>query len=134
MVASPGRSARFSDLPGHRQRSPNSAALTVAGLLIYAAPTRAREARAPAPLRRALSPTFRAGEMVFFIPWRVVAEESGAAHLDLPGLAGGAAADSFSVIFRFGATMELGRSERPTMRPLWSYGVDGADSPDRKPR
>jgi hypothetical protein len=44
-------------------------------------------------LRRALSPTFRAGAMVFFIPWRVVAEESGAAHfgfggamlLDLPG-------------------------------------------------
>jgi len=43
--------------------------------------------------RRALSPTFPAGEMVFFIPWRVVAEESGAAHfgfggamlLDLPG-------------------------------------------------
>jgi len=31
-------------------------------------------------LRRALSPTFRAGAMVFFIPWRVVAEESGAAH------------------------------------------------------
>jgi hypothetical protein len=27
--------------------------------------------------------------------------------------------------------MELGRSARPTMRPLWSYGVDGADSPDR---
>jgi hypothetical protein len=26
-------------------------------------------------LRRALSPTFPAGEMVFFIPWRVVAEE-----------------------------------------------------------
>jgi hypothetical protein len=24
--------------------------------------------------RRALSPTFRAGELVFFIPWRVVAE------------------------------------------------------------
>ena len=38
------------------------------------------------------------------------------------------------VIFRFGATLELGRSERPTMRPLWSYRVDGADSPDRKPR
>jgi hypothetical protein len=31
-------------------------------------------------LRRALSPRFRAGAMVFFIPWRVVAEESGAAH------------------------------------------------------
>ena len=29
--------------------------------------------------RRALSPTFRAGELVFFIPWRVV--ELGAAHL-----------------------------------------------------
>jgi hypothetical protein len=42
------------------------------------------------------------------------------------------------VIFRFGATMELGRSERPTMRPLlrplWSYGVDAANTPDRKPR
>jgi len=43
-------------------------------------------------------------------------------------------ADSTLVIFRFGATLELGRSERPTKRPLWSYGVDGADSPDRKPR
>ena len=37
-------------------------------------------------LRRALSPTFPAGEMVvFFIPWRVVAEESGAAQFDLLG-------------------------------------------------
>ena len=36
-------------------------------------------------LRRALSPTFPAGEMVFFIPWRVGAEESGAAQLDLLG-------------------------------------------------
>jgi hypothetical protein len=35
---------------------------------------------------------------------------------------------------RFGATMELGRSERTTMRPLWSKGVDGAHTPDRKPR
>jgi hypothetical protein len=77
--------------------------------------------------------------MVFFIPWRVVAEDSGAAQLDLLGppgwcsgcwphdgdVAGGA--DSFLVIFRFGATLELGRSERTTMRPLlrprWSYGV-----------
>ena len=32
-----------------------------------------------------LSSTFPAGEMVFFIPWRVVAEDSGAAHLDLLG-------------------------------------------------
>jgi hypothetical protein len=45
-----------------------------------------------------------------------------------------AAPDSFFVISGSGPTMELGRSERPTMRPLWSYGVDGADSPDRKPR
>jgi hypothetical protein len=47
-------------------------------------------------LRRALSPTFPAGEMVFFIPWRVVAEESGAAHLGFgarPARAGAAAAD-----------------------------------------
>ena len=78
-------------------------------------------------LRRALSPTFRAGAMVFFIPWRVVAEESGAAHYGFGGamlldllwprsgcwphdgeVAGGAVADSTLVIFRFGATMELG--------------------------
>jgi hypothetical protein len=83
--------------------------------------------------------------MVFFIPWRVVAEESGAAHLGFGGamlldplgpMVRPPAAPSISilVIFRFGATMELGRSERTTMRPLWSYGVDGADSPDRKPR
>ena len=31
------------------------------------------------------SPTFPGGELVFFIPSRVVAEQSGAAHLDLPG-------------------------------------------------
>jgi hypothetical protein len=38
----------------------------------------------------------------------------------------------------FEATMELGRSERTTMRPLlrplWSYGVDAANTLDRKPR
>ncbi|MGB6542467.1 MAG: hypothetical protein WBF03_16540, partial [Xanthobacteraceae bacterium] len=66
------------------------------------------EVSGEACLRRALSPTFRAGELVFFIPWRVVAEESGAAHLDLLGppdseVAGGAVADSTLVIFRFGA-------------------------------
>jgi hypothetical protein len=32
-------------------------------------------------LRRAFSPAFRAGGMVLFIPWRVGAEESGAAKL-----------------------------------------------------
>jgi len=47
-------------------------------------------------------------------------------------VAGGA--DSIFVIFRFGATLELGRSERTTMRPLWSYEVDAANTPDRKPR
>jgi hypothetical protein len=45
-----------------------------------------------------------------------------------PGLAGGAVADFVLVIFRFGATMELGRSERT------SHGVDAANTPDRKPR
>jgi hypothetical protein len=47
-------------------------------------------------------------------------------------VAGGA--DSILAIFRFGATTELGRSERTTMRPWWSYGVDAANTPDRKPR
>jgi hypothetical protein len=97
-----------------------------------------------------LSPTFPAGELVFFIRRRVVAENparrSSTCRLTRTRRLGGAAAcgrtmemspaapDSISAIFRFGATMELGRSERPTVRPLWSYGVDGADSPDRKPR
>ena len=47
-------------------------------------------------LRRALSPPFPAGEMVFFIAWRVAAEESGAAHLDRlgpPGWCRGCAPD-----------------------------------------
>ena len=43
-------------------------------------PTPLIESRVDWSLRRALSPTFPAGEMVFFIPWRVVAEESGAAQ------------------------------------------------------
>ena len=80
-----------------------------------------------------LSPTFPAGELVFFIPWRGVAENPARRISTCSGRRGGAAAagrtmvmspaapDSFSVIFWFGATMELGRSERPTMRPLWSY-------------
>jgi hypothetical protein len=84
--------------------------------------------------------------MVFFIPWRVVAEESGAAHfgfggamlLDLLGpMVRPPAAPSISTLVIFRA-MELGRSERTTMRPLlrplWSYRVDAANSPDRKPR
>src|SRR5450759_4481848 len=83
-----------SEVRGHRQRSPNSAALTVA-------------------LRRALSPDFSAGALALFIPWRVGAEESGAAKLlDLRGppgrcsgcwphdgeVAGGAVADFVLVI------------------------------------
>ena len=47
-------------------------------------------------LRRALSPTFPAGALVFFIPWRVVAEDSGAAHLDLLGPPGRRCALIFS--------------------------------------
>jgi hypothetical protein len=53
--------------------------------------------------------------------------------LDLPGPALRLLTSTL-VIFRFGATMELGRSERTTMRPPWSYGVDGANTPDRKRR
>ena len=69
--------------------------------------------------RRALSPTFPAGEMVFFIPWRVVAENPArrisTCRLTRTRRLGGAAAagrtmvmspatpDSFAVIFRFGA-------------------------------
>src|ERR1035437_2144601 len=80
------------------------------------APTARIESRVEGALRRALSPTFPAGEMVFFIPWRVVAEDSGAAHLDLLGPPGwcsgcwphegdvaGGAVDFHLVIFRFGA-------------------------------
>jgi hypothetical protein len=88
-----------------------------------------------------LSPTFPAGELVFFIPWRVVAENparrSSTCRLTRTRrtvVMSPAAPDSFAVLFRFGPTLELGRSERPPMRPLWSYRVDGADSPDRKPR
>src|SRR5665811_1290052 len=66
-------------------------------------------------LRRALSPTFPAGELVFFIPWRVVAENPARRISTCSGRLGGAAAagrtmvmspaapDSFSVILRFGA-------------------------------
>ena len=77
--------------------------------------------------------------MVFFIPLRVVAGNPARRISTCLGRLGGAAAaddvaDLFLVIFRFGATLALGRSERPTLRPLWSYRVDGADRPDRKPR
>ena len=101
-------------------------------------------------LRRALSPTFPAGEMVFFIPWRGVAEDSGAAHLDLLGPPGWSPlgcwpADDGDVVrrrapeFLFSDIPDRGRrrssrrSERPTMRPLWSYGVLRSQQPDRKP-
>ena len=64
-----------------------------------------------------------------FLPWRVVAEESGAAHFGFGGamlldplgpMVRPPAAPSISifVIFRFGATMELGRSERT----IWPRG------------
>jgi hypothetical protein len=48
--------------------------------LVSVAPLRSKELQnlvlLAGGLRRALSPTFRAGAMVFFIPWRVVAEVS----------------------------------------------------------
>jgi len=42
--------------------------------------------------RRALSPTFPAGELVFFIPWRVVAENPARRISTCSGRLGGAAA------------------------------------------
>ena len=49
------------------------------------APTALIESRVDWVCGVPLSPTFPAGEMVFFIPWRVVAEESGAAHVGFGG-------------------------------------------------
>ena len=83
--------------------------------------------------RRVLALRFRAGGMVLFIPWGVGAERRAGSSKTRSGRLGPTPQLRFSGI-RFGATLELGRSERTTMRPLWSYGVDGADSPDRKPR
>jgi len=75
-------------------------------------------------LRRALSPTFRAGAMVFFIPWRVVAEESGGAHfgfggamlLDLPGPALRLLTDVADFHFREPRTMTILSLARPPLR------------------
>jgi hypothetical protein len=65
-------------------QTPNSAS-TVVGI----AKARHRKLSAIGALRHALSPTFPAGAMVFFIPSRGgaedVAEGSGAAHLDRRG-------------------------------------------------
>ena len=67
-------------------------------------PTPRIESRVDWGLRRALSPTFPAGEMVFFIPWRVVAENPArrilASRRDAarPARAGAAAADATSPI------------------------------------
>src|SRR5450830_471879 len=88
-----------SEVRGHRQQIGKSAALTV--------------------LRRALAPTFPAGALVFFIPWRVVAENParristcrltrtrrlvGAAAVGRTMVMSPAAPDFFVVIFRVGA-------------------------------
>jgi hypothetical protein len=61
-----------------------------------------------------------------FVTLYARANRGGAMLLDLlgpPGLAGGAVADFVLVIFRFGATMELGRSERTTMRSNSPYSL-----------
>jgi hypothetical protein len=83
--------------------------------------------------------------MAFFVPWRVVAEESGAAHfcfggamlLDLPGpalrLLTAVADFHFSDIAVRGddGARAIGGNDDA---PLWGYGVDGANTPDRRPR
>jgi hypothetical protein len=97
---------------------------------------------------------------VVFIPWRVGAEESGAANfgfggailLDLLGppgrcsgcwphdgaVAGGAVADfhfsDIPVRGDDGGRAIGAKTMRPLLRPLRSYGVDAANTPDRKPR
>ncbi len=66
--------------------------------------------------------------MVFFIPWRGVAEESGAAHV---GLGGAMLLDPLEPAGRRFANFvfaEFPVSERT------SHGVDAANTPDRKPR
>src|SRR5665213_4422851 len=65
---------------------------------------------------------FRLANGVLY-PLAGVAEESGAAHLDLRGPPGWGAGFLFGDIPVRGPPLELGRSERPTLRPLWSYGV-----------
>jgi hypothetical protein len=68
-----------------------------------------RRDRAARDLRRALSPTFWTGDLVIFIPWRVVAAQParrrliGAVFVDAVG-------DFFLVIMRIAAAMEPGRS------------------------
>jgi hypothetical protein len=66
---------------------------------------------------RALSPTFPAGELVFFIPLRVAAGDPARRNSTGSGRLIDAAvaddvADFFLVIIRIAAAMELGRSER----------------------
>ena len=87
--------------------------------------------------------------LAFFIPWRVVAENparrsSRAARclLDLLGRRSGCwpqmvrspAAPIPFWCYSGSGDAGAGRSERTTMRPLWRYGVDAANTPDRKPR
>jgi hypothetical protein len=80
-------------------------------LVIFAAPTRAREAGRRDAARPARS------------AWSV--QRPLAARFD-GEVAGGAVADSFFVIFRFGATMELGRSGR-SMMMMTSASASGGD-------
>jgi hypothetical protein len=81
-------------------------------------------------LRRVLSPTFPAGELAFFIPWRVVAAIPARRNLDLlgpPGWCSGwwphdgdvaAGGDFVLAILRFGADDGARAIGRPTLRPL----------------
>src|SRR5476651_647461 len=55
----------------------------VCRLLRGSSPTRGVAPKQPRGLGRAFSPAFRAGGLVLFIPWRVGAEEAGAANFDL---------------------------------------------------
>ena len=127
MSASPVRGRRGFDAgersgaTGSSTRLPNSAAITLA-------------------LRRALPPTFRLvrswslslGAWVPTNPARRILASAARCCSTCSGrLSGSPAApspNSILVIFRLEATMKLGRSERTTMRPLWSYRVDAANT------
>ena len=125
MVASPGRSARFSDLPGHRQRSPNSAALTVGRLASLAPGAARKDQRNLAAITHIRCPYARARGWAARCCSTCSGRRSGCwPHAG--EVAGGAVADFTLVIFRFGATMELGRSGR-SMMMMTSASASGGD-------
>ena len=67
--------------------------------------------------------------MVFFIPWRGSPKSLARRISTCAGRLGWGAGFLFGDIPVRGPPLELGRSERPTLRPLWSYGVIDDSTP-----